>query len=527
MKLVGLGCLWPLLGLVLSQDAGSQKQNMLLSLNMEECTGKEQCTKSSTSVTIDSNWRWVHIGGDYKNCYTGNLWDQSLCPDSATCTQNCVLEGVDEADWHGTYGVNTDGTTVTLKFVTHGPYSTNIGSRMYLMAPDGSNYQMFYLKNKEFTFDVDVSKLPCGLNGALYFVEMDEDGGVEKYETNSAGAPFGTGYCDAQCPHDMKWINGEANCEEWTPSDNDANAGTGHYGTCCVEMDIWEANSVDTAYTPHVCETIGQERCEGSDCGDNESDERYDGICDKDGCDFNSWRLGDQTFFGPGSDFAVNTDKPITAVTQFLTHDGTDSGDLVEIRRLYVQDGKVIANSFTNVPGVTTVDSITDEFCDEVKVAFGDHNDYAEKGGMKTLGDALERGMVLALSMWDDHMANMLWLDSNYPLDKDPSEPGVNRGPCPEDSGKPEDMEANYPDATVVYSKIRIGTLGSTYPGGDPTPQPPTRPTGKPTNKPTNGPTDDPKPCPGGSLAECIHMCPMTPVDLFQNCVLECERLCE
>ena len=29
---------------------------------------------------------------------------------------------------------------------------------------------MFPLKNKEFTFDVDVSALPCGLNGALYFV---------------------------------------------------------------------------------------------------------------------------------------------------------------------------------------------------------------------------------------------------------------------------------------------------------------------------------------------------------------------
>ena len=70
---------------------------------------------------------------------------------------------------------------------------------------------MFYLPNKEFTFDVDVSKLPCGLNGALYFVEMEESGG--SYPTNTAGASYGTGYCDAQCPHDMKWINGEANAE--------------------------------------------------------------------------------------------------------------------------------------------------------------------------------------------------------------------------------------------------------------------------------------------------------------------------
>ena len=56
---------------------------------------------------------------------------------------------------------------------------------------------MFKLKNKEFTFDVDVSNMPCGLNGALYFVEMEADGGKAKHPTNEAGAKYGTGYCDA------------------------------------------------------------------------------------------------------------------------------------------------------------------------------------------------------------------------------------------------------------------------------------------------------------------------------------------
>lgn len=110
---------------------------------------------------------------------------------------------------------------------------------------------MFYLKNREFTFDVDVSELPCGLNGALYFVEMHQDGGLSEYETNEGGAAYGTGYCDAQCPHDLKFINGETNSEEWKPSDNDANAGKGHYGSCCFEMDIWECNTMATAYTHH------------------------------------------------------------------------------------------------------------------------------------------------------------------------------------------------------------------------------------------------------------------------------------
>lgn len=48
-----------------------------------------------------------------------------------------------------------------------------------------------------------------GLNGALYFVSMDKDGGMGKYSTNKAGAKYGTGYCDGQCPRDLKFINGQ------------------------------------------------------------------------------------------------------------------------------------------------------------------------------------------------------------------------------------------------------------------------------------------------------------------------------
>ena len=72
-----------------------------------------------------------------------------------------------------------------------------------------SAYKTFNMKNQEFSFDVDMSKLPCGLNGALYFSQMDADGGLAKYPTNKAGAKYGTGYCDAQCPHDIKFIQGE------------------------------------------------------------------------------------------------------------------------------------------------------------------------------------------------------------------------------------------------------------------------------------------------------------------------------
>ena len=128
-------------------------------------------------------------------------------------TENCAIDGVDAADWDSTYGGATNGAELSLKFVSEGPYSRNVGSRTYLLDEDLTNYRIFNLLNKEFTFDVNDAELGCGLNGALYFVEMQADGGLGDYETNDAGAAYGTGYCDAQCPHDIKWINGEANME--------------------------------------------------------------------------------------------------------------------------------------------------------------------------------------------------------------------------------------------------------------------------------------------------------------------------
>ncbi|KAL5500900.1 hypothetical protein ACEPAH_9287 [Sanghuangporus vaninii] len=118
-------------------------------------------------------------------------------------------------------------------------------------------YKIFNLKNQEFTFDVDMSQPPCGINGALYFGEMDADGGMSRFSTNPAGAKYGTGYCDTQYPHDIEFINGEANVLDWIPSDNDPNDGTGRYGACCIDMDVWEASSTAAVYTPDTCSVSG------------------------------------------------------------------------------------------------------------------------------------------------------------------------------------------------------------------------------------------------------------------------------
>jgi cellulose 1,4-beta-cellobiosidase len=171
--------------------------------------------------------------------------------------------------------------------------------------------------------------------------------------------------------------------------------------------------------------------------------------------------MGNQSFLGMGK--TVDTTKPFTVVTQFITSDNTSSGPLSEIRRLYVQNGNVIWNSKANFPGFKPYDSVSDQFCNDQKQLFGDKNTFESLGGLKSMGNSLETGMVLVLSLWDDYAANMLWLDSDYPVNGTTSKPGVARGSCATTSGVPAQVEANSPNANVKFSNIKYGDIGSTY----------------------------------------------------------------
>lgn len=233
-------------------------------------------------------------------------------------------------------------------------------------------------------------------------------------------------------------------------------------------MDIWEANSVSAAFTPHPCSVNEQTRCSGAECG--QGDDRYDGLCDPDGCDFNSFRMGDKTFYGKG--MTVDTSQKFTIVTQFISDDGTADGNLAEIRRFYVQNGKVIPNSMSSITGIDTTNSISDNFCTQQKSVFGDTNRFADMGGLKQMGSSIKSGMVLALSLWDDYAAQMLWLDSDYPTTADASSPGVSRGTCATSSGLPTTIEDQSGSASVTYSNIKFGDLNSTFTGSTTVSQP-------------------------------------------------------
>lgn len=116
------------------------------------------------------------------------------------------------------------------------------------------------------------------------------------------------------------------------------------------------------------------------------------------------------------------------------------SGNLDEIRRLYIQNGVVIQNSASSVGG----NSITSDFC-----SASGQTGFAQLGGFTPITKAFNTGMVLAISLWDDPSANgMSWLD------------GGSAGTC---TGG-----VNTTAATVsaTFSNIKFGDIGTTYGGG-------------------------------------------------------------
>jgi cellulose 1,4-beta-cellobiosidase len=153
-----------------------------------------------------------------------------------------------------------------------------------------------------------MSQSGCGLNGALYFVEMPLDGGPNLSEGSSASV--GLGYCDAQCPV-QNYINGKAS------------GVSGYYptGACCAEFDVWEANSQATQMATHTCKNPGIYECNDDlNCGRNGN--RNKGQCDMDGVSVNHYRAGNKTLYGTGSNFAIDTRRPFTVRTQFITDNG-------------------------------------------------------------------------------------------------------------------------------------------------------------------------------------------------------------
>ncbi|KAL4945295.1 hypothetical protein BDV06DRAFT_209543 [Aspergillus oleicola] len=423
---------------VLAQTPGTPETHPRLTTH--HCTVSHGCIAQNTSVVLDAATHNIHSVNDPNTlCVaTNGTLDSTLCPDKETCASNCVIDGfgIDEYTRHG---VTTNGSSLTLtQYRNDNGSLVSVSPRVYLLSETQDEYAMVALLNQEFTFTINPTALPCGMNGALYLSSMSPDGGLSTL--NPAGASYGTGYCDAQC-YVTPWINGEGNIE--------------NNGACCHEMDIWEGNSRSTGMTPHAClyeqelgeeavyECTSEEECNGT--GEN------DGICDKWGCGFNPYALGDRDFYGrsdtgEGKEFEVDTTHPFTVVTQFLTSDNTTTSPLTSIRRLYIQNNRIIQNAVISIPATdTSTNSLNDPLCASTSSWFSSF------GGMEAMGDALSRGMVLAMSIWNDESEYMQWLD------------GGDSGPCNATEGSPGVIEQTVPGTKVVYKDLRWGDLGSTF----------------------------------------------------------------
>jgi cellulase len=186
--------------LAAGQGIGTLVPEVHPKLTTQVCTTAGGCVTRQTSLVTDSLARSLHlVGNPDVPC---SITNKTLCPDETTCAQNCELEGIE----YSSKGVLTSGSALTMRaYLFDGNTFSLVSPRMYLLAEDEQNYEMLKLVNQELSYEVDVSQLGCGMNGALYLSEMDPSG--SRSATNPAGAAYGTGYCDAQC-FNTTWING-------------------------------------------------------------------------------------------------------------------------------------------------------------------------------------------------------------------------------------------------------------------------------------------------------------------------------
>merc|ERR1712070_1070421 len=130
-------------------------------------------------------------------------------------------------------------------------------------------------------------------------------------------------------------------------------------------------------------------------------------------------------------------------------------------------------------------------------------DDFTHKGGLKAMGEALDRGMVLVVSLWDDINVYMNWLDSYDGCD--PSEPGCKRGSCDPEVGKPETLRNEHPGSSYSFLNLKVGDLDTTNPDVPPTPAPsPPSPSGD---------------CPGGSMSACVAACSVVTGAAYDACI--------
>lgn len=190
-----------LFGLASAQHPGKSPE-VHPKLQAWKCTTHGGCVPRNGAVVLDDLAHPVHQLTDTSlGCGNwGSGPNATVCPDEKTCSKNCIVEGISD---YSAYGITTNGSA--LHMTMFNAAGADVSPRAYLLEDNGHYYEHLKLTGKELSFDVDMSKLPCGMNAALYLTEMSQSGG--RSSLNPGGATYGTGYCDGQC-YTYPFVNG-------------------------------------------------------------------------------------------------------------------------------------------------------------------------------------------------------------------------------------------------------------------------------------------------------------------------------
>ncbi|KAK4223566.1 Exoglucanase 1 [Podospora fimiseda] len=443
-----------LLGTATAQGFGNHNNEIHPKLQWTSCSQPNNCQQVNGEVVLDANWRWLHTKNGYTNCYDGNKWTWA-CNSTANCTEKCVYDGV---NYSGDHGIKTSSDSLSQRLRIPYGFDWSVGSRLFLME-NKTMYKTFTLLNNELAFDVYLPTLECGINGALYFIAMDADGGVSKFPGNTAGAEYGVGYCDASCPRNGKFVGGKANYDGWVPSRDDPVNGQGKLAACCPEFDVWNSNAHSYSMSSKVCPS-GKNKfvvcTEGDYCDPrlSPSDERPGPKCDPVGCSWSTYRLASKEFYGRGK--LVDTNKKFTVVTRWEEN---------RVYQFFIQDGKKIEVPTARWDDLPKENGISPDMCAKLPDIFSERDRFMENDGWKSHLEMVTQPMVMAMSLNVDYWSYNLWLDSVYPPEREntPEMEYYEHGPCRDwEKSNPRVVLAEYPYANVTWSNIRFGPIGST-----------------------------------------------------------------
>ena len=129
-------------------------------IERKECTNAGGYTSTQARLALDANWHQVNSVSGYENGCTGDDWNSQCFSNPVQRAQNFVLEGTSKDKCESAHSVQQIQDGVKVNFLTQHEHDANVGHYIHAM-DDDDKYDLFCLKNREFSFEVDVSDMQC------------------------------------------------------------------------------------------------------------------------------------------------------------------------------------------------------------------------------------------------------------------------------------------------------------------------------------------------------------------------------